>query len=269
MGLVIVTGDGLEHKYVANAIVAEHDVDAILVCDPVPARSWKTILKRSPSKFFGKAARQVFLRAIGDQSARERRLRRVLGPSSAAFSRPELVRAVGRPKSGHLVAALGELKPDILAIYGTGIIPDAALNLARRNALNMHTGISPEYRGVSCAFWPIRDGRPEMVGATVHECTSEIDGGKVYFRARASLEAEDDLHAIFARAVKTGAEGYVEVVGEALSGELTGVSQDLRDGREFTGNQLGIWAEVSTRIALRRLRMAGRIGATNGSEPQS
>jgi len=173
MGLVIITGDGLEHRYVTNAICAAHKVDAILLCEPPKRRSAKSMLTKAPLRVVNKALRTIFLRLINDSAARTASLSRVLGSTSQAFAQPELVEQVGRPRAGTLAARLSDLSPNIMIIYGTGIIPDDVLAHANQVALNMHTGQSPWYRGVSCAFWPLRDMRPDMVGATVHECTSE------------------------------------------------------------------------------------------------
>ena len=254
MALVIITGDGAEHRYVTNHLMQAHPVAAVLVCTPPRRRSWKTVLRTAPLRFVDKALRQIFLRLIGDAAAREASLRRVLGASSAAFDRPDLVQQVGRPRDGGLAQAVAAHPGTVLVIYGTGIIPDDVLALSQGPALNMHTGLSPWYRGVSCAFWPILEGSPDMVGATVHECTSEVDGGLIYARARAALQPDDDLHSIFARAVVAGTQAYVNVAAEALEDRLAGTAQDLNAGREYRGAMLGLRFELKTRLALRRLR---------------
>lgn len=253
MSIVIVTADGPEHRYVANRIVAKHDVSAIFVCDPPAKRNWKTVLRKSPARFVDKALRQVFLRLIGDTNARSRGLKQVLGQKSEAFDRLDLITNVGKPKSGVLANKLSSLQPALIVVYGTGVIPDQALKEARIISLNMHTGISPWYRGTACAFWPIAEGKPEFVGATVHECTSEIDGGRIFQTRKAELCRGDDLHMIFARAVKVGADAYVSVIGTALQGNLTGDKQDLQVGKEYRGELLGFTAEWKARRMLKQL----------------
>lgn len=259
MGLVIITGNGPEHRYVTNAICAAHRVDAILLCEPPKRRSAKSMLTKAPLRVLNKALRAVFLRMIGDTAARTASLGRVLGSTSQAFTQPDLVEQVGRPRAGKLAARVAELSPDIMVIYGTGIIPDDVLAHANQVALNMHTGQSPWYRGVSCAFWPLRDMAPEMVGATVHECTSDVDGGLIFAREAATLHADDDLHAVFARAVQVGAQAYVDVVDQATAGTLTGAPQDLSEGTEFRGTQMGIISELGIRLGHWRLRRSGRL----------
>ncbi|AWW75175.1 hypothetical protein CD351_12125 [Erythrobacter sp. KY5] len=257
--LVIITGDGREHKYVTNALCKAYDVAAILVCDPPAKRSWKKVLKRNPEQFLGKALRGVFLKITRDREAREASLARVLGDTSERFERADIVQRVGKPKAGGLFKAVQALQPHVLAIYGTGMIPDNVLESAGDIALNMHTGISPHYRGVSCAMWPILDERPDMVGATVHECTSAVDGGRVFFTGQASLQSDDNLHTVFARAVEVGAQGYVTVVGEVLQGTAVGEEQDHAIGTEYRGKDLHIRTELAARRALKRLRKSGRL----------
>lgn len=254
MKLVIITGDGPEHHYVANKISARHEVTAILVCEPPRRRSWREVLRSSPGRFFDKALRTLYLTIIRDRDARRESLVRVLGPESAAFARPDLVMRVGRPKDGALARKVAEFSPDVIAVYGTGIIPDEVLALASSVALNMHTGLSPWYRGVACAFWPLVENEPDKVGATVHECTSAVDGGSIFFSGRAEFYHGDDLHSVFARAVKVGATGYCEVIERAAAGNLAGRPQDMSLGREYRGAELGFRAERAARRSLRRLR---------------
>lgn len=133
-------------------------------------------------------------------------------------------------------------------------MPDAALARARQLALNLHTGISPRYRGTSCAFWPIHNGEPEWVGATVHQCVAAVDGGRIFATVHATVRRGDDLHRIFARAVRAGADAYVAVIGDAMAGTVVGVPQDLSAGREYPGSDRGILSEIRARCRLRRMQ---------------
>lgn len=253
MSIVLITGDGPEHRYVANTILADHGIAAIFVCDQPKRQSSMPVLRKSLIEFIDKALRQLYLKAIGDHGRRNASLHRVLGKKAEAFDRDDLLVPVGRPKDGLLAERVAEINPSIIAVYGTGIIPDSVLVLAQNIALNMHTGLSPWYRGTACTFWPIVEGRPEMVGATVHNCTSDVDGGDIFFRKSARLYRGDDLHAIFGRAVEVGAKGYSEVIARATAGTLVGKPQDLSVAKEYRGAMLGFKAELAARHSLRRL----------------
>mgnify|MGYP005846936193 CR=1 FL=1 len=252
-GLVIITGNGPEHRYVANRIIEQHPVRAILVCDPAPRRSWRRILRRAPLQFLDKALWRLFLKCVGDASARDKALLEVFGPVSTSFNLDRVIPA-GRARSGILEQTVRELAPDVLAIYGTSLIPDSVLTLPRKIALNMHTGISPRYRGTGCAFWPIHNCEPDWVGATVHECTAAVDGGRIFATRRATLYRNDSLHHIFARAVLAGADTYAGVLEKVMKAQNPlGQPQTLQDGREYRGNERGLRSELVARRNLRRL----------------
>jgi folate-dependent phosphoribosylglycinamide formyltransferase PurN len=253
--LVIISADGPEHRYVCNRICAEFDVAAILLTTPPERRSPLQVLKKKGvGKFVDKILWRLFMTAIRDEKRKAAEVNRVLGPSSRHFIGPTKLRRVGRPKEGELLREVQRLKPDFIAVYGTGIIPDAVLGSASERSFNMHTGISPYYRGTSCAFWPIFHKEPELVGATVHECTSKVDGGEIFHTGTARLVAGDTIHSIFAKAVQVGAEGYVSVLREAFEGTLQGMPQDLSTGREFLGSMRGFRAEVLARFRLMKMR---------------
>jgi methionyl-tRNA formyltransferase len=253
--LVVITCDGPEHRYVTNRLCEELDVAAILVTDRPARRSWKKVLAKSPARFVDKALWRIFLSVVGDEKRRTRELIRVLGERNCtSFREAHKVVKVGKPKSGELRDLVHSLKPEYLAIYGTGIIPNKVLQSVSKASLNMHTGISPFYRGTSCAFWPIYFGQPEMIGATVHECTDRVDGGKVFSRSKAQLFRHDTIHSVFARAVAAGAEDYVQVLKAAQQGTLGGEPQDASVGREFAGSMRGIIAELVVRLRLRWMR---------------
>ena len=43
--------------------------------------------------------------------------------------------------------------------------------------VNLHGGLSPEYRGADCTFWALYNGEPENVGCTLHYINEGIDTG--------------------------------------------------------------------------------------------
>lgn len=116
----------------------------------------------------------------------------------------------------------------------------------------MHTGISPYYRGADCAFWPLYQGELNRLGATVHQCTSVLDGGAIYKVGRLRLEREDDRFCVFARAVKLGTDLYVQAVQELLEGRLQKRPQQLERGREYRAAMKRWRQELAVRWRIRR-----------------
>lgn len=263
MTLVLLTGDGPEHRYVANALCDRVDIAAVLVETGVVLDHRRRLaqLRRrySVTQFASRGMLAVYKRAIGDDAARAEQIDAVLGADGRRWRHLDLVtevETVNRPAAHELVEALD---PSRILVYGTGIVGDRMLERSRLTPLNMHTGISPHYRGSACAFWPIHNGEPEMCGATVHEICSVVDGGPIYATVEARLEPDDGIHAVFARTVVAGAALYAATVADltADGGDRKGEPQDLAVGREYRAHMRGLRAEVRARNRLRRGLLAG------------
>jgi methionyl-tRNA formyltransferase len=252
--IVILTRDDLEHRYVVNTLCAACAVDCVVV-DRQPSKMHIRRATRYGLKhFLSKVTRTAFLKVIGDDKARARALQRLFGKKGEAFDTTYKIESVNGINGSETVALLKQIVPDAILIYGTSVVKDAVLGLARDICLNLHTGISPYYRGTACAFWPIVENKFEMLGSTIHECTSKIDGGKIFEIVRATCDPSDDLHTIFGRTVTAGAEAYVRVTQRYLVGKLEGIPQDLTLGREFRGADLTIGPELAARLHLAQRR---------------
>ncbi|MEE8458082.1 MAG: formyl transferase, partial [Acidimicrobiia bacterium] len=235
--IVIITSDGPEHRYVANRILEEFEVRAIIVDRGRPQTRVQRLQFLNKRYGAGQLVSRLLLRITAllfrDSNHRQRDLLRVLGRSARDFADPDLVRYVDgiNTLSGRTVVE--EAGPDFLLIYGTGIVGPKVLAMASVAALNLHTGMSPDYRGSDCTFWPIFNREYQHVGATVHECTELIDGGTIYARGQAELHTDDGQFGVFARCVEIGAELYASTLRRASNGLLDGQEQDLTVGREY------------------------------------
>lgn len=252
MRIILLTGQGLEHIYVANRLAAYVPLNGVVVDQ---GRYFDTIIRVNKSfrkyTLYELASRTKAALArllwrdgyIGKQS-----MVRTFGPENCReFSRPNLLRHINGINTQDGLQVISALKPDLLLIYGTRLVGSRVLSLARSIALNMHTGLAPCYRGADCAFWPIYNQELHMIGATVHECTNVIDGGRIFGRARAILHPDDDVFSVFARSVIAGADLYVSVVRDSLACKLNGTEQDLSLGREYRAVMRDIAAERRVR----------------------
>jgi methionyl-tRNA formyltransferase len=188
-----------------------------------------------------------------DAHRRKHEMFRVLGRQFCEkHLHEQLIQYVHGINSDESYNLIKSLEPDVILIYGTSVISDRILSLARREAINMHTGISPYYRGAGCTFWPLYNNEPELLGATVHQCTSQIDGGMIYGIFQAQLEADDNLFSVFARCVKAGADLYVKVVRDLVNRRLHGTMQQLDKGREYKAAMRGGREEMAVRQKIRK-----------------
>lgn len=251
--LVLLTADGPEHRYVANRLCLAVPVEAVIVDVAARRPSIRRAFRGGTRQGISRVALQAFRIAVRDEAARSTAIRTTLGDqlTSSFLAEDRVIRVCGM-NVADARAAVSRLEPDALLVYGTSIIGDEMLDQARDLAFNMHTGMSPRYRGTDCAFWPVVNGEVEWLGATVHECTARVDGGPVFSVAAAKWDPHDGLHELFARAVATGADLYVDVVRRYLLGSVDGEPQDPSIGHEYRGYMRTLGPELRARRALRR-----------------
>lgn len=271
--IIVITGDGLEHHYVTNKLAAKIPLAGIIVDHGKPVGRIEKVQKYFRRYTVSQLLSRVhlaFLRKIWhEREQHQQALVSVFGRENCeAFQRPELLHHVHGINTPEGIRTVASFQPDVILVYGTGIVGGKVLSQARMLALNMHTGISPNYRGCDCAFWPLYNEEPGMVGATVHECVKEVDGGRIFGIARAELQADDNLFAVFGRAVAAGADLYVRKVEELLQHGLQGAPQDFSIGMEYKAIMRDARAEKKVRNSI-RAGMIRRYVESHQQQPES
>ncbi len=80
------------------------------------------------------------------------------------------------------------LNSDLYIVFGSSFIKGELLNfLTKKQAINIHMGISPYYTGTDCNFWAIYDDNINLVGATIHYLTKNLDIGPILYHAGSEI----------------------------------------------------------------------------------
>jgi methionyl-tRNA formyltransferase len=124
-----------------------------------------------------------------------------------------------------VVALADRLQPDVIAVFGTSLIRGALLERGRLGMLNLHGGLSPDYRGADCTFWALYNNEPEQVGCTLHFINAGIDTGKLVAHICPAVEPGDDELTLFWRAVRDSALVYAQAIQRLAEGERLGQEQ--------------------------------------------
>lgn len=83
-------------------------------------------------------------------------------------------------EAGH--ALLRALNPDIVVIVTTRILSKKTLQAIDANFVNIHSGITPVYRGVHGGYWALVNKDYENCGVTVHLVDEGIDTGTILYQ---------------------------------------------------------------------------------------
>lgn len=79
--------------------------------------------------------------------------------------------------------------PEVALVFGTRILKEP-LRSVPKAMFNLHTGLSPYYRGGQATFWCLYNEEIEYVGVTVHWIDPGIDRGDIVYSARPSIEVQ-------------------------------------------------------------------------------
>ncbi|MBM3521578.1 MAG: methionyl-tRNA formyltransferase [Alphaproteobacteria bacterium] len=158
--------------------------------------------------------------------------RAVFGPES--FS-PSNVRSMalymGDASHFPLSVFAPALDADVYVVFGASYLRGPLVEaLVAKRAINIHMGVSPYYRGSACNFWALADGRPELVGSTIHLLTAGLDSGPILFHAMPRPAAVDGF-ALGMHAVRAANGALAARIADGSIHALSSVPQDR--GREL------------------------------------
>ncbi len=246
--LMVLCGQSPRHLYVANALCEAADVVAIVHEGGREPGLGKTLKKLRPRVLLPKIWRWLRDRPRYSSNGETKFF---FPNGTPALTRPELVRRCTYINHPDVVHWLDELQPDLVCVFGTSLIRGELLKGGRLGIVNLHGGLSPEYRGADCTFWALHNGEPEKVGCTLHYINAGIDTGQLIAHVCPEVKPGDDELTLFWRAVRDSAGVYSEFVSRLAKGERFGVPQAGK-GRLYQVRDRGLRHERAVREMLRR-----------------
>lgn len=144
---------------------------------------------------------------------------------------------------GAVLEHLGADRPDVIVVFGTGVLKAAVLAKGPKHILNLHGGDPEQYRGLDSHLWAIFEKNFLGLVSTLHRVNQGIDTGEIV--ERITLQCKKDMPLYQLRALNT--EACVEMTFTALSkiyssGNLPSFPQ-RRKGRYFSAMPVEIKAK--------------------------
>lgn len=81
----------------------------------------------------------------------------------------------------------------VILVNGTRIISKQLINQIKCPMINIHTGITPLFRGVHGGYWSVATNRIELFGTTLHSIDEGVDTGKVIKQVVTTPSIEDNF----------------------------------------------------------------------------
>lgn len=209
--VAVIYRSGFTNEFVLRQI-EKLEVDLLLVREESTTWSiFKRIVSRSSQSFLTKVGQIGFLFlywAVLNKPI-ERRMQSALGKQIVA--KPDI--AVSNLNSSELIKKIEGFDPTIVLLLGTDILGKIWLQ-SKLPLINLHTGITPTFRGRFCWFWPIATGRYDCWGVTAHIVSKKVDTGSIISQRREDPRATTDcsLSGLLTRISTLSAEVCMETV---------------------------------------------------------
>jgi hypothetical protein len=245
--VLLLCGRSPRHLYVANALCEAADVLAIVQETGTEWSAKKILRKFRPDNLFRKTWRWLRdrRRYTGNQEGKF-----FFGDQAPRLAHPELVREAPHINHPEVLRLAREMQPDLIAVFGTSLLRGELLNEGRLGIVNLHGGLSPEYRGADCTFWALYNGEPEKIGCTLHYINAGIDTGKLIAHICPAVQVDDDELTLFWCGVRESAAAYAELMVRLAQGERFGQPQS-HQGRLYQVKDRGLRHEQLVEQKLR------------------
>ncbi len=219
--VLLITGNKRRHKYAANVISKNLNLCGVVFESKFGNKKQKNI---SDSK------NNIIVNHFDEREEAEKKY---LGENTSLSKDVHTINVDhGKSNSESVFQWVKNQNPDILLLYGSSIIKPPLLNFFEGRIINMHLGLSPYYRGSGTNFWPLVDGLPECVGATIHLATSKVDAGSILTQVRPqNIFKNDRAHDLGTKTIIAGLNKLCNVVPRYLNNEIKLFEQDLTIGK--------------------------------------
>lgn len=218
-------------------------------------------LPRTVNKLLFNWVRSRFLMPSEAKTVRES----FWGTEVPAYARQVPTLVVPNVNDARCIAFIQEHAPDVIAVCGTSVLKPEVFSLAPMGTVNIHTGITPEYRSADPIFWALYRGEPDKVGVTIHYIDRGIDTGPILHQETVPVYADDTLASIYVRCVQRGAELYKRALDEIGCGSARTISRPGVTSRAFLSVNLGLVQYVIFRW--RFWRMAATLPPRSSATP--
>jgi hypothetical protein len=189
---LVLCNNELTSRLVARALAAAGCLDAIVIVGrtPLGVRLRWRVRRHGVFRLASQLACAVIARALAQLFGRSRRdelLQDLDGPW------PPGVPTFRAAHVNHsdVVDLIASIKPDVVVLNGTEIVKAETFNATSTPFINIHCGLTPDYRGVHGAFWAIWNGDLARIGVTLHRVDRGVDTGEILAQARIDATRRD------------------------------------------------------------------------------
>ena len=195
-GVVLLGGRSPSTRVIYNHLCNRVQVGRVIL-EARPSRL-RLLRKRAARLGLAKAMGQACFRALVfpmlriSAATRVRELKESLQLDDNVIPAEQVV-SVNSVNDSKVIQLLNSLDPAVVVVNGTRVIAPEILQALRTPLVNIHTGVTPLYRGVHGAYWALVQGDAQNCGVTVHLIDEGIDTGPVLKQATIEVTPRDNF----------------------------------------------------------------------------
>ena len=208
--ILILTGQNIHHKYFINELSRCGEIVGIIVEDKKKRSKKKKMMRFGFIWTIFKILSKVFLKINKENNP------------TVLFNKEEIektfnnfqgsVITVNEINSKSTLKKIKNLSPDYICSLGGGLIKHEGISLAKKCALNFHSGVSPFYNGADINSKVFESRNLNYIGGTLMIMTAKIDGGGILSHFLPSIEIDDTPNSLFCKGILGGTELYREFI---------------------------------------------------------
>jgi methionyl-tRNA formyltransferase len=213
MRAIVLTSTMRRHQFVANTLASRLEVACV----------WQEEKSFQPLKYAASADDEaVITRHFNSRDASE----------ESYFAEHRDLRAPARRlapggcNDPEQIEAMRRAEPDVVLVFGTGLLKQPLIDAFHGNIINIHLGLSPFYRGAGTNFWPLVNGEPEYCGATIHFLDIGVDSGPIIAHVRPDIRSGDGPHDVGNKTIVAAADALAAAAIAHAVSPLRGVVQE-------------------------------------------
>ena len=180
--IIILARDCDSTNVVYNYLVKYFDIDAVVFEKPIPRK--RQFLNRAKRLGYLNAFSQViFFLCIAPviKSFSQKRKSEIFKEYDLDETGPpeKIIKRIRYANTEEGRSLLKQINPDLIIVNGTRIISKKTLESVPATFINIHTGITPAFRGVHGGYWAMAKGKKDMFGTTIHYVDTGVDTGGI------------------------------------------------------------------------------------------
>ncbi|MEE8269654.1 MAG: formyl transferase [Nitrospinaceae bacterium] len=206
--ITLITGPGLNHRYFVNRLNREFPIERVFIEEVTYPNFTASSQKHQEAwEWFFRRRKEYEENTFADSESWTRK------------NQPKIIPIpTGQLNSTDTLEFLQAQQPEIIILFGSSLIGREIMECFPNRIINLHVGLSGEYRGSSCNFWPIYDGRLDCLGATLLKINAGIDTGEILAQETIEIEEGDTEQSLMGKPLILGMDLTLQVLHRWFKG---------------------------------------------------